>query len=183
MKYVCVNRKTCKCFEDNIASTQLMSCPHKGRASCCCCMYLTNDVEGMTYFQQSLKKTDGLLPVMSSMVVLTRSPPPESQWKCWHCLWLEWKKRVETCLTKHPAQSQALTNGKKIPTDSGRGVVIKEVEDVNSSLNKTNLDETHTCGSQYDLFSKLWIWFFFVAVETYLAYEQQFHEEGQCTDH
>lgn len=70
------------------------------------------------------------------------------QWWCWQDRPLlkvkkeELKKRVENCLTKHPAQSQTLTNGKKNSADSGRGVVIKEVEDVNSSLNKTNLDET-----------------------------------------
>lgn len=32
----------------------------------------------MTYFQQSLKKTDGLFPVMSLMMVQTRSAPVEN---------------------------------------------------------------------------------------------------------
>lgn len=35
----------------------------------------------MTYFQQSLKKIDGLFPVMSLMIVQTRSAPVENTLK------------------------------------------------------------------------------------------------------
>lgn len=62
-------------------------------------------------------------------------------------------------LTEYPAQSQTFTNGNKISTDSAGGVVIKELEDVNSSLKKTKTDKNPSCGSRWDLFSELWSWF------------------------
>lgn len=40
--------------------------------------WLTSDSRGMKYFQHSLKKTDGLCPVMSSMTLVRRSAPDES---------------------------------------------------------------------------------------------------------
>lgn len=62
-------------------------------------------------------------------------------------------------LTEYPAQNQTFTNGNNISTDSAGGVVIKELEDVDSSLKKTKMGQNPWCGSRWDQFSELWSWF------------------------
>lgn len=96
---------------------------------------LTSDNPGVTYFQQTLKKTDGLCPVLLPMMSSRRSAPEicrmDRVFSRQDNIANEIKKMAPT---KNPAHCHSCTNCQKVLTNSGSTVIIDEIENVNSSL-------------------------------------------------